>query len=527
VKTDVETLTSTRVKLTVEVPFDELTPNLDSAYKRIAGQITIPGFRRGKVPPRIIDQRVGRAAVLEEAVNEALPQLYGRAVQEKEVPALGQPEVDVTAFADGEPLVFTAEVDIRPDVQLPDLSTIEVTVDDVVVPDEDVEEQLTLLRQRFGTLTGVDRPGQAGDFVTLDLTASVNGEEIEGGTLTGQSYEVGSGSLLEGLDDAVTGLGGGESATFQTTIAGGPRRGEAAEVTVTVQSVKERELPAADDEFAQLASEFDTLEELRADLRTRLESSRRLQQGVEARDKALEALLERVDIELPEGVVKAEIDARQHDLHHQLENAGLSKEEYASDEGQSVEEFDQEVETRAREAVKAQFVLDAIAETREIQPTQEELTEHLVRRAQQYGLSPDQFAQQVMQAGQVPVLIAEVVRGKALAALLEQVTVKDASGNIVDLAALVPSLPDPLDEDAYVEGIDPAELADALEEDELEEVELEEDELEEDELDGQAGPAESAADAAQSREAERSDEADRAAEAAAGATGAAPEGERA
>ncbi|RZS89803.1 trigger factor [Motilibacter rhizosphaerae] len=439
-KTDVETLNPTRVKLTVEVDFQELTPSLDAAYKRIAGQVSIPGFRRGKVPARIIDQRVGRAAVLEEAVNEALPQFYGRAVEETEVAALGQPEVEVTAFADGEPLVFTAEVDVRPEVELPDLSSITVTVDDVVVEDEAVEEQLTQLRQRFGTLNGVERPAAEGDFVSIDLEAQVEGETIEGGSLTGQSYEVGTGGLLEGLDEAVTGLSAGESRTFTTSIAGGPRRGEQAEVTVTVQSVKERELPEADDDFAQLASEFDTLDELKADLRTRLERGARVEQGVAARDKALEALLEQIELPLPEAVVKAEVDARQHDLHHQLERAGLDKAAYLAEEEQTEEEFDAEVAKRAAEAVKAQFVLDALARREEVQVSQEELTEHLVRRSQQYGLAPEQFAQQLMEAGQVPVLVSEVVRGKALAILLEAVTIKDESGNVVDLEELRPQL---------------------------------------------------------------------------------------
>ena len=439
-KTDVETLSPTRIKLNVEVDFDELAPSLESAYKKIGSQVSIPGFRKGKVPSRLIDQRFGRAAVLEEAVNEALPKFYGQAVESTEVEVLGQPEVDVTEFADGQPLKFTAEVDVRPEVTLPDLSTIEVTVDDIVVTDEDVEEQVTALRARFGTLTGVDRSAAEGDFVVVDLAATVDGEQIEGGTLAGQSYEVGSGGLLEGLDAAVTGLSAGESTTFTTKIAGGPHAGQDAEVTVTVSSVKERELPEADDEFAQMASEFDTFDELKDDARVRITRARRVDQGAQARDKALEALLEQLDLPLPEGIVKAELDARKHDLHHQLENSGLTKEDYLREEDQSEEDFDAELETNAREAVKAQFTLDAIAKRENVNVSQEELTEHLIRRAQQFGLAPEQLAQQVMQAGQIPVLVSEVVRGKALAALLSQVSIKDASGNVVDLEELRPQL---------------------------------------------------------------------------------------
>lgn len=439
-KTDVETLSPTRVKLIVEVDFDELSPSLDSAYKKIASQVSIPGFRKGKVPNRLIDQRFGRAAVLDEAVNEALPKFYGQAVESSEVDVLGQPEVDVTEFADGQPLKFTAEVDVRPEVELPDLSTIEVTVDDIVVSEDDVEEQLTALRARFGTLTGVDRAAADGDFVVLDLAATVDGEPIEGGTLTGQSYELGSGGLLEGLDEAVTGLSAGESTSFTTKIAGGPQVGQDAEVTVTVESVKERELPDADDEFAQMSSEFDTLEELTQDVRSRVERGRRLEQGVQARDRALDALLEAIDVPVPDGIVKSEVEARQHDLHHQLENSGLSMEDYLREEGQDEQAFTAELEQNARSAVKAQFVLDAIAKREQVEVSQEELTEHLVRRAQQFGIPPEQLAQQVMQAGQIPVLVSEVVRGKALAALLGAVTVKDESGNVVDLEELRPQL---------------------------------------------------------------------------------------
>ncbi len=436
-KTDVETLSPTRAKLTVEVPFAELAPNLAAAYRKIGGSVTIPGFRKGKVPARIIDQRVGRGAVLDEAVNEALPVLYGKALEESGVQALGQPEVDVTGFADGEPLIFTAEVDVRPEVVLPDYQGMEVVVDDVVVNDEDLDSQVQLLRERFGVLKGVERPAQTDDFVSIDLSAAVDGEVLEDGTATGMSYQVGSTALIDGLDEAITGLSAGESTVFPTTLVG-TNDGQQAEVTVTVASVKERELPDLDDEFAQTASEFDTLEELRSDLGVRIERAKRLEQGVQARDKALEALLAKVELPLPEGVVKAEIDARRHDLAHQLEQAGLTQEQYLAAEGREADEFDAELESRAADAVKSQFILDAVATAQEIGVTQEELSGHLVRRAQQYGIAPEEFAQQIMQAGQVPALVSEVVRGKALAHVLESVKVVDASGNVVDLEELRP-----------------------------------------------------------------------------------------
>ena len=435
-KSDLETLNPTRVKLTVEVPFEELKPSLDAAYKKIGAQVTIPGFRKGKVPPRVIDQRFGRGTVLEEAVNDALPKFYGEAVEANSVSPLGQPEVDVTSFEDGQHLKFTAEVDVRPEFELPDYDGLEVTVDDAEVTDAELDEQLDGLRERFATLTGVDRAAADGDFVSIDLSAQVGGDDIEELTAKGLSYQVGQGSLLEGLDDAITGLSAGESADFPTALVGGDHAGEEATVTVEVKSVKERELPELDDDFAQTASEFDTLDELRADVRTRVEGMKNVQQGVQARDRVLEALLGKIELPLPEGVVTAEIEARNHNLAHQLEAAGMTKAEFLAAEGQSEEEFDADVEKRTREAMTAQFVLDKVVDKEQLSVNEAELTQHLLRTASRYGMAPDQFAQQVVQAGQVPVLVSEVVRGKALALILEKAKVVDESGRPVDLEAL-------------------------------------------------------------------------------------------
>jgi trigger factor len=436
VKSDLETLNPTRVKLTVEVPFEELKPSLDAAYKKIAAQVNIPGFRKGKVPPRVIDQRFGRAVVLEEAVNEALPRFYGQAVEDNSVKVLGQPEVDVTEFADGDKLTFTAEVDVRPEFDLPDYEGLEVTVDDAEVTDAEIDEQLEGLRDRFATLTGVDRAAADGDFVSIDLSAAVDGESVEELTAKGLSYQVGQGSLLDGLDEAVTGLTAGESADFTTALVGGDHAGQDATVTVTVQQVKERELPALDDEFAQTASEFDSLEELRADVRNQLDRMKKVQQGVQARDRVLEVLLDKVDVPLPESVVQAEVEGRNHALQHQLEAAGMAKDAFLEAEGQTEEEFDADIEKRTRDALTAQFVLDKIVEKEQLSVNEQELTEHIVRTASRYGMGPDQFAQEIVQAGQVPALVGEVVRGKALAHVLESAKVVDESGREVDLEAL-------------------------------------------------------------------------------------------
>ncbi len=440
-KSDLETLNPTRVKLTVEVPFDELKPSLDAAYRKIGSQVTIPGFRKGKVPPRVIDQRFGREMVLEEAVNDALPKFYGDAVEANDVKVIGQPDVDVTELADGEHLTFTAEVDVRPEFDLPEYEGLEVTVDDADVTDAEIDEQVDGLRARFGTLTGVDRAVTDGDFLSIDLSATVGGEAVADLTAKGLSYQVGGGALLEGLDEAVIGLSAGETRDFTTTLVGGDHAGEEAVVTVEVKSVKERELPELDDDFAQTASEFDTLDELRADVRSRVENMKTVQQGVQARDRVLEKLLDSVDLPLPEGVVKAEIDARNHSLAHQLESAGMSKAEFLVAEGQTEEEFDAELLKSTRDAMSAQFVLEKIVEKEQLSVNEQELTEHLVRTAARYGMSPDQFVQQVVQAGQVPMLVSEVVRGKALALVLDKARITDESGREIDLDALREDVP--------------------------------------------------------------------------------------
>ena len=437
-KSAVETLTPTRAKLTVEVTFEELKPSLDAAYKKIAQQITVPGFRRGKVPPALIDRQIGRGAVLDEAINDALPRLYGRALQENELQTLSQPEIDITRLDDGQSLEFTAEMDVRPEITLPSYDGLEVVVEDVVVTDEDIEEQLQALRERFGTLVDVERPAQDGDFVSIDLEARRDGEVVEGGQASGLSYRIGSGGMLEGMDDALLGKSAGESGTFDTKLAGGELAGQDVQVEVTVSAVKEQQLPELDDEFAQMASEFDTLEELREDVRTRLGNGRRLEQAAEARDAVLEALLERVEIPVPEAVVEEELTARRQNVEQQLAQAGMSMEQYLDSEEQTVDEFENELEKRVRDAVAAQFLLDEIAKAEAIGIEQQELTEHMLRRAQQSGQNPNEYVKHMLEHNHVPELVSEVVRGKALALLVEKAVVTDASGNRVELANLRP-----------------------------------------------------------------------------------------
>lgn len=438
-KSTVETLGPTRVRLAVEVPFEELKPSFDAAYKKIGAQVRIPGFRPGKAPARIIDQRVGRAAVLEEAVNTALPKAYGDAVRESGVRVLGQPDIEVTSLDDGKQLAFTAEVDVRPEITLPDLTAVAVTVDDVSVTDEEVDAELDLLRERFATLTGVERPVQSGDYVSIDIVALIDGTEVEGGSASNLSYEVGRADLVDGLDEAIIGTNAGDSVTFDTTLRSGDHVGDQAAVTVTVNSVKEKELPTVDDEFASMASEFDTVAELRADLRSRLERAKAFAQGSQARDRLLEQLLDTADFPLPDSAIQAEVDYREHEIVHALGHDDAAFDEFLEGQGQTREELTGQLQESARKSVKAQFLLDAIADAEQVDVSEAELTEYLVRQAARYNMAPQEFANQLVEAGNLPALMADVRRNKALATVLQEANITDASGRPVDLSALTPS----------------------------------------------------------------------------------------
>jgi len=435
VKSEVETLSPTRVKLTVEVPFEELTPSVDAAYRKVAGQIRIPGFRPGKVPARIVDQRIGRDVVLDEAVNDAIPAFYGQAVEAADVRVLSQPEIEVTSFADGEQLTFTAEVDVRPAIELPELTNMPVTVDDAEVTEADVDEQVNSLADRFGTLTSVERPVEAGDFVSIDLSLSADGKPVEDGTATGLSYEVGSEGLIDGLDSALLGLSAGESAEFDTAL-GGPLASAKGRASVTVRSVRTKQLPTLDDTFAQEASEFDTLAELRDDLRSRLERVKRLEQGMQARDNVLEALLGKVEIPLPERTVEDEVRNRRDSLEQQLAANGLDLDAYLASQDETLEAHEAHTKVDVERDLRAQFVLDAVVVKEELGIEEAELTEYIVRRASRAGVSPDAYAQQLVSSGTVPLAVADVLRGKALAYVLENAVVTDASGRTVDLNRL-------------------------------------------------------------------------------------------
>lgn len=439
----VETLSPTRVRLTVEVPFAELKPELDSAYKKIGAQVKVQGFRPGKVPPRILDQRVGRGVVLDEAVNDAIPRLYGEAVTEAGVTPVNRPDVEVVRFTDGEELAFTAEVDVRPEFTLPAFDSLAVTVDAVEVSDSDLDEQVDALRERYSKLVPVERAAVTDDYLTLDLVATVEGEEVPGGTAQGLSYQLGTGQLLDGLDEAVAGASAGDSRTFQTALVAGDLAGKTADVAVTVRSVNERELPVADDDWAQSAGGFETLEALREDARTRLSRGKLLQQGVEARDKLLAELLAQTDVPLPESVVEQEVEWRRRTTTDQLERGGLTLEGYLESEGKDLETFEAELREGAEGAVKSQLVLDAVADAEQLGVNDAELSDQVLRRAQRAGVEPNAYAQQVVEQGQLNLLVAEVRRGKALATVMEAATITDTAGEKVDLEQLRDDSPQP------------------------------------------------------------------------------------
>ena len=417
-KSAVESLSPTRVRISIDIDFIDLEPHVSAAYQSISERIVIPGFRKGKVPRQMIDQRVGRGTVLDEAINSALPDFYTQAAREHEVLVVGRPTVDIKELKDNELVKFEVEVDVRPEISLPDFTSIQIKVDDVQVTEKDVEEQLESLRLRFGTLTTVEKAVETGDFVAIDLTAWVDGKEVEGGSANGISYEVGSNRMIDGLDEALAGLKAGEKKTFQTQLVG-MQEGETGEVEVVLHAVKKRELPELNDDFAKLASEFDNLTDLRADLRERLTRVKSMEQGAQARDNLLKHLLDTIEIPVPENLVEDEVHSH------------LEKEERLDDDVHR-----KEVTEEINRSVKADFLLDAIVKAEEVQVSEGELTEYLVRTAARYGMTPEQFANQITQGGQVAALMAEVARTKALAIALEKVKISDASGNPVDLSKL-------------------------------------------------------------------------------------------
>ena len=431
-KTTVEKLSPTRVKLNISVTPDELKPSIDHAYSHIASQINIPGFRKGKVPPQLVDQRVGREEILNHAVNDGLDGFYRKAVTEEEIRVLGRPEADIVTWPEikdfSGDLVLAIEVDVRPEFELPAYDKLTLTVDAAEASADDVKNELDTLRARFGTLVTVDRPAKTGDFAQLDLVAKIGETEVD--SATSISYELGSGELIEGIDEALDSLSAGESTTFESVLLGGDHEGETAVISVSLLTVKERELPEADDDFAQMASEFDTIKELKADLKEQVKRSKAFGQGAQARDQIVDELLKSVEIPVPEKLVEDEV-TRHLENENRLED----------------DEHRAEVLTASEKTFRSQILLDSIVEKEEVKVSQEELTSYLVQGAQQYGMEPGEFIQVLDKNGQIPAMVAEVARSKALAVVLSKAKVVDSKGKSVDVSAFTAAV-NPAGDDA-------------------------------------------------------------------------------
>jgi trigger factor len=419
-KTNVEKLNPTRVKLTITVDQTDFKPALDAAYKTVSQQVNIPGFRKGKVPSSVLDQRVGKDMILAQAINDGMDDFYRQALTKEKLIPLGTPQADVKqAPTSAEPnldLIIELEVEVRPEFKLPEYKGLKIKVDALKVAKLDIETELDALRGRFGTLKTVDRPAARGDFTSIDLTAQIDGKNID--TASDISYEIGSGQLLDGIDEALETLTAGETTTFRSKLAGGDLVGQEAEVTVTLNAVKERELPKADDEFAQLASEFDTIEDLKKNIEAQLEVTLARKQILQARDLIIDQLLEKAKIP-----VSAEAVGREVESH--LEGEGR----------QADDEHRKEVTEETEKNFRTQVLLDAVSEAEAIKVEDQELIEYLAFASRNYGMEPNEFIKQVASAGQVPAFVGELTRRKAVDALVAAAEIVDSKGNKISAEA--------------------------------------------------------------------------------------------
>ncbi|EPD31970.1 trigger factor [Propionimicrobium lymphophilum ACS-093-V-SCH5] len=434
-----EQINPTRAKLTVEIPFADLEPSIKQAYKNIANQVNIPGFRKGKVPARLIDQRFGRGVVLEEAINKYLPESYAEAVRENDVHPLGQPEIDIKELDDGNKVVYTAELDVRPDFDLPDFSKIKVEVPAIKVDDDLVNERVDMLRTQFAKLEEVDRKLAKGDVAVFDLTATKDGKALPEGEAKDVQYRLGDGGMLDGLDEALEGMKAGDEKTFESTLVGGELRGVEADITVTINKVMNQELPELNDDFAQMVSQFDTVDEMLDDLREGLTRVARLQQANDAREEVLQKLVEAAKFDLPEKLLADEKEARKANIEQQLSNAGLTLDQYLKnndEEPETADEFWEEIGKRSEEGLRAQIILDKFAEGEEISVSQEELTSLIVQKAQQAGSTPEQEMSHMLEHNHMGEWMNEVRRGKALGTIVTAAQISDDAGEKLDLAKL-------------------------------------------------------------------------------------------
>jgi trigger factor len=384
-------------------------PALDRAYKSVAQQVNIPGFRKGKVPVQVLDQRVGKDAIIAQAINDGLDNFYRDALKENNLRPLDTPQADIKSAPSSKELdkelVVELEVEVEPEFKLPTYKGMKVSVEPVKVAQLDIETELDALRARFGTLKTVERPAKSGDFTTIDLSASMDGKLID--TASDISYEIGSNQLLDGIDEALDTLTAGESTTFRSKL-----------VSVTLKAVKERELPELNDEFAQLASEFDTLAELKADLEKRIEKQLARKQVLQARDKIVDQLV--ADAKIPTSQVAIE-----REVHSHLEGEGRLQDDAHR----------KEVTEEAEKNFQTRLILDAVAKAEDIKVQDRELIDYLALMASSYGMDPNEFIKQISNAGQVPAYVSELARRKAVDFLVANADIADTNGKKVEYQA--------------------------------------------------------------------------------------------
>jgi trigger factor len=419
-QTELERLNPTRVKLRVTVTEEEFKPALEATYKQVAEQVNIPGFRKGKAPATLIDQRVGKENILRQAINDGIDGFWREAMTKEGLKALASPQASVEVTPDPKTfegmLVFSAEVEVRPEFDLPKYKGRKVSVDAVEVTEAQIDEELDSLRARFGNLKTVDRPAKTGDFTTIDLVAKIDGKVID--TANNISYEIGSGQLLDGIDEALETLTAGESTTFRSKLVGGDQAGQEAEVSVTLTAVKERELANADDDFAQLASEFDTIAELRTDISRQLEEAGVQGLMTKAREKLLDELI--ADAKIPMSEVYVE-----NEVHRHLEGEGRLDDDVHR----------AEVDTETRRGYQVQMLLDKLVEAESIKVEEPELLQFMAQLSRNYGVAPNEFIERVAESGQLPLYVADILRRKVFDLLLRESVITDSKGKKVQVPA--------------------------------------------------------------------------------------------
>jgi trigger factor len=420
VKTSVETLDPVKVKLTVEVEPKRVKQAFDKATRELAKQVTIPGFRPGKAPRRLLEQRFGQGAIAQTAMEASLSDYYMEAVQAEDVTPVGQPEVDVETFTEADGCTFTATVEVRPDFELPDHTGVSVRFPEWDVDDAQIDEQLEQMRERFAEVEVVDRPAGAGDLVTIDLAVEVDGEELESAKVEDALYEVGSAGVTPKLDEEIVGKVAGDEFTYEDPLPEEyPEHGGAdATFRITVKDVREKELPELDDDFATTASEFDTIQELRADLRGAL-LRRSIQQAQhDLRGTILEAYLDTVEVPLPPSMIDADAEQKVHQLQHQAEQFGATLDQLLEMQETSLEEFEANAREQAEGTVKAQLVLDQLAVDLDAPVESADIDREIVRHAQTNEMPPQEVARIIQQQGSLPALIGDILRRKAIDAIV-------------------------------------------------------------------------------------------------------------